>query len=200
MLLYPHNGTLYFQAGNGNNFGQAANNTRAEVSYTIPASGRYIIEVHGSNTADQGILYINGTEVDSAAFTAGALGGIDGGAAGRCENAVCDNRADMTVQVVGVSSSATSSAMSTFYFYEFTYATGGNRLITNRFPLAAYLAGDIHTTRLQRLACVLSWRRAILGFCMRSAMHRLLPSFTCTRVSSTRALGRQLIPLRNGTH
>lgn len=93
-ILYMYSGALYFQCGVGNNgYGQADNNSTAEVSMPITTFDKRIIQVYAS--CDEGVvrLYSNGLLVDSATLSHTKLVGNNAGAAGRTESFVCNNRA-----------------------------------------------------------------------------------------------------------
>ena len=103
LILYIYNGALYFQCGNGGNYGTQPN--RAEVSYTLPVGeSDYIIE--WSADTSNAVLYINGLAVGSQTFSNLQLAGADNGTVGEVENACAVNRGGWTADGAGVYTNA----------------------------------------------------------------------------------------------
>jgi len=95
LILYVFNGVLYFQCGNGGDFGSG--DIRAEIAYTLPVGEfNYIIEWSASIVTQNAVLYINGTSVGTDTFDETNLGGSNSGTVGEVESSVCKNRADWT--------------------------------------------------------------------------------------------------------
>jgi hypothetical protein len=92
-VLYVYDGVLYFQCGEGSAFGTSSN--RAEVSYTLPAGEFYYI-VEWSADTNNAVLYVNGLEVDSQAFTYTRIVGTDNGTFGQVYSVVPVNRGGWT--------------------------------------------------------------------------------------------------------
>jgi hypothetical protein len=93
LILYIFSGVLYFQCGEGSAFGTAAN--RAELSYTLPA-GTITPIVEWSADTSNAVLYIDGQEVDSQAFSNSAIAGGNEGTIGRVFDQVAVNRGGWT--------------------------------------------------------------------------------------------------------
>jgi len=70
MVLYASDGSLYFQCGNGDNFGNTVD--RGEVSWVI-SSANPVIEVYADRTKCE--LYIDGALVDSQTYSAYQVAG-----------------------------------------------------------------------------------------------------------------------------
>lgn len=100
LVLYVYDGVLYFQCGDGTDFGATSN--RAEISYTLPVGQfNYIVE-WSADTSSNAVLYVNGVIVGSQTFNYAFLAGNDRGTVGRMANAVADNRGGWTSSGSGV--------------------------------------------------------------------------------------------------
>ena len=99
LVLYVYAGVLYFQCGRANAFGTAAD--RSETSYTLPV-GEFNYIVEWSANTQNSVLYINGLEVDSQAYSYSALSGSNEGTVGQVKDAVAVNRGGWTANAAGV--------------------------------------------------------------------------------------------------
>jgi hypothetical protein len=100
LVLYVYNGVLYFQCGDGSDYGVASN--RAEISYTLPVGQfNYIVE-WSADTSSNAVLYVNGVIVGSQTFNNDFLAGSDRGTVGRMAGAVSVNRGGWTSSGSGI--------------------------------------------------------------------------------------------------
>jgi hypothetical protein len=99
LILYVYAGVLYFQCGRSNEFGTTAE--RSETSYILP-TGEFGYIVEWSANTQNSVLYINGLEVDSQAYSYTLIGGSDPGTAGEVNNGVAVNRGGWTSDASGV--------------------------------------------------------------------------------------------------
>jgi hypothetical protein len=106
LVSYVFAGVLYFQCGDGTAFGAAAN--RAELSYTLPA-GTITPIIEWSADTSNAVLYIDGQEVDSQAFSEASLAGNDDGTIGQVKTFVAVNRGGWTSEGDGSFSGAIES-------------------------------------------------------------------------------------------
>jgi hypothetical protein len=99
-VLYVYNGVLYFQCGNGSDYG--VNYDRAEISYTLPVGQfNYIIE-WSADRSSNAVLYVNGVIVGSQTFSNSYLAGSDPGTVGKVHSIVAVNRGGWTSSGSGV--------------------------------------------------------------------------------------------------
>jgi hypothetical protein len=95
LILCVYAGVLYFQCGDGGDFGTSSD--RAETSYTLPAgTSDYVIE-WSANTSNS-VLYVNGLKVDEQAYISSLISGSNPGATGRIELASAKNRGGFSTQ------------------------------------------------------------------------------------------------------
>ena len=99
LILYVYAGVLYFQCGRANEFGTTAE--RSETSYILP-TGEFSYIVEWSANTQNSVLYINGLEVDSQAYSYTLISGSDPGTVGEVNNGVAVNRGGWTANAAGV--------------------------------------------------------------------------------------------------
>jgi hypothetical protein len=92
-ILYVYAGVLYFQCGNGSAF--IPSPSRAEIPYTLPV-GEFDYIVEWSADTSNAALYVNGSIINSQAFSEVDVSGGDSGTIGQVSNSVAVNRGGWT--------------------------------------------------------------------------------------------------------
>ncbi|MEO1043337.1 MAG: hypothetical protein AAFX52_13730 [Pseudomonadota bacterium] len=107
LIIYVHNGTLYFQCGGGITIGPGPDRAFIEHAISGPIQ---LIEFSASSIHDKAALYVDGVLVGTDTFDDAAIAGTGPGGLGQCYVKVPENYGGWTTDGSGVFSGTINNA------------------------------------------------------------------------------------------